>query len=69
MKSRAFVRNMIFQSVKRGESLILTDPKSELYEDMSVYLKEQATSSGFLIWYSRSIATVGTASMRFHTIR
>lgn len=41
MKSRAFVRNMIFQSVKRGESLILTDPKSELYEDMSVYLKEQ----------------------------
>lgn len=41
MKSRAFVRNMIFQSVKRGESLILTDPKSELYEDMSIYLEEQ----------------------------
>lgn len=40
MKSRAFVRNMIFQCVKRGESLILTDPKSELYEDMSLYLKE-----------------------------
>lgn len=41
MKSRAFVRNMIFQSVKRGESLILTDPKSELYEDMAIYLQEQ----------------------------
>ncbi|MBQ2924369.1 MAG: type IV secretory system conjugative DNA transfer family protein, partial [Anaerotignum sp.] len=40
MKSRTFVRNMIFQSVKRGESMILTDPKSELYEDMSVYLEK-----------------------------
>ena len=28
MKSRAFVRNMIFQSVIRGESMVLTDPKS-----------------------------------------
>jgi type IV secretion system protein VirD4 len=40
MKSRAFVRNMIFQSVLRGESMILTDPKSELYEDMSLYLEK-----------------------------
>lgn len=39
MKSRAFARNMIFQSVKRGDSVIVTDPKSELYEDMSEYLK------------------------------
>ena len=28
MKSRAFARNMIFQTVKRGESLVVTDPKS-----------------------------------------
>ena len=40
MKSRSFVRNMVFQSVARGESIILTDPKSELYEDMSIYLEE-----------------------------
>ena len=40
MKSRAFARNMIFQCAKRGESLILTDPKSELYEDMSEYLRK-----------------------------
>lgn len=40
MKSRAFVRNMMFQCVKRGESMVLTDPKSELYEDMSCYLEE-----------------------------
>lgn len=40
MKSRAFVRNVVFQSVKRGESLVLTDPKSELYESMSQYLRD-----------------------------
>lgn len=40
MKSRAISRNMIFQCVKRGESMFVTDPKSELYEDMVVYLKE-----------------------------
>ena len=46
MKSRAYVRNAIFQSVARGidgpgESLIITDPKSELYESMSVYLENE----------------------------
>ncbi len=40
MKSRAFCRNAIFQSVKRGDSIICTDPKSELYEDMSEYLRD-----------------------------
>lgn len=38
-KSRAFVRNRIFQAVIRGESLIITDPKSELYNDCSEYLR------------------------------
>ena len=41
MKSRAFARNMILQCVRRGESMFLTDPKSELYEDTAAYLKEQ----------------------------
>lgn len=47
MKSRAFARNMIFQCVARGqnggigESLIITDPKSELYESMSAYLESE----------------------------
>ena len=40
MKPRAFARNMVLQCVKRGESLIVTDPKSELYEDMSEYLRQ-----------------------------
>lgn len=46
MKSRAYARNVIFQCVARGhgngcgESLIINDPKSELYEDMAQYLEE-----------------------------
>lgn len=45
MKSRAFCRNAIFQSVKRGDSIICTDPKAELYEDMSEYLRD----SGYVV--------------------
>ncbi len=41
MKSRAFARNMIFQCVAREESLIITDPKSELYETMAPYLENE----------------------------
>ena len=33
MKSRAIIRNHVFQSIKRGESAIITDPKSEIYTD------------------------------------
>ena len=40
MKSRAYARNVAFQCVKRGESLIITDPKSELYGDLHNYLIE-----------------------------
>ena len=40
MKSRAYARNVVFQCVKRGESLIITDPKSELYADLCLYLEE-----------------------------
>ena len=39
MKSRAFARVMALQCVRRGESIYLTDPKSELYEDLCVYLR------------------------------
>jgi len=40
MKSRAYVRNMVFQCVRRGESLVITDPKSELYASMAEYLRD-----------------------------
>ena len=41
MKSRAYVRNYIFQATRRGESIVITDPKSEIYEDMAVFLKNE----------------------------
>ena len=41
MKTRAFCVNRILQSAARGESLVITDPKSELYEKTSDYLRSQ----------------------------
>lgn len=40
-KSRSVSRNLILQAARRGESVIVTDPKSELYESMSQYLRDQ----------------------------
>lgn len=33
MKSRAVIRNALFQALRRGESVVVTDPKGELYAD------------------------------------
>lgn len=41
MKSRAFARVMVLQCVRRGESIYVTDPKSELYEDLAAYLRRE----------------------------
>ncbi len=41
MKTRSFCMNRILQGVGRGESLIICDPKSELYEKSSEYLRNQ----------------------------
>lgn len=41
MKTRAFCMNRILQSAARGESLIISDPKSELYEKSSTYLRDK----------------------------
>ena len=41
MKTRAYCVNRIIQSVMRGESLVITDPKSELYEKTSEYLRSK----------------------------
>lgn len=40
-KSRSFTRNMMFQCIRRGESLIVTDPKGELYGDFRNYLERE----------------------------
>lgn len=39
-KTRAFCVNMILQSVARKSSLVICDPKSELYEKTSEYLRD-----------------------------
>lgn len=41
MKTRAYCMNRILQSAARGESLIVCDPKSELYELASEYLRDR----------------------------
>ena len=41
MKTRSFCMNRILQGVSRGESLIICDPKSELYEKSSEYLRDK----------------------------
>lgn len=41
MKTRSFCMNRILQAPVRGESLIISDPKSELYEKSSEYLRDQ----------------------------
>lgn len=40
MKSRALARNMILQATRREESVVVTDPKGELYEESYQYLKD-----------------------------
>lgn len=40
MKTRSFCMNRILQSAVRGESLIICDPKSELYEKSSEYMRD-----------------------------
>lgn len=45
MKSRAFIHNQLLGCIRRGESVIVTDPKSQLYEDFASYFKE----NGYLV--------------------
>lgn len=40
-KSRGFVKPFILQAAKRRESMLIVDPKAELFEFSSAYLKKQ----------------------------
>ena len=40
MKSRAIARNMLFQAIKRSESVVLTDSKAELYDDTAELFRQ-----------------------------
>ena len=46
MKTRAYCINRILQAAAQGESLIICDPKSELYETTSQYLRDE---KGYLV--------------------
>lgn len=39
-KSRCFVRPQILQCVRRGESVIITDPKGEIYADTAEFMRQ-----------------------------
>ncbi|WP_084756920.1 VirD4-like conjugal transfer protein, CD1115 family [Clostridium sp. DMHC 10] len=41
MKSRSFVRPNIMQISEMGQSMILTDPKAEIFESMSEFLRDK----------------------------
>jgi len=41
MKTRGFVKPNILQLANEGKSLIITDPKSEIYREMSTYLERK----------------------------
>ena len=45
MKSRAIVRNKIIGAKRRGESMIVTDPKGELFRDTAIWLRK----SGYIV--------------------
>ena len=40
MKSRAIIRNALFTAIKRNESVVITDPKGELYTDTAELFKD-----------------------------
>lgn len=40
MKSRAVIRNALFQAMKRNESVVITDPKGELYADTAELFRQ-----------------------------
>lgn len=40
-KSFCYVRGAVFQAVRRGESVLVTDPKGEIYCDMAGFLRSQ----------------------------
>ena len=39
MKSRAIIRNALFQALKQNESVVITDPKGEMYADTAELFK------------------------------
>lgn len=60
MKSRAIIRNALFQALRRGESVIVTDSKGELYADTSEMFRNEEYDVKIYNLVSLSTATHGT---------
>lgn len=45
MKSRGIIRPALFQSIRRGESVVISDPKSEMYADTAELFRKH----GYLV--------------------
>ena len=61
MKTRSYCLNRILQGVAAGESLVINDPKSELYETTSEYLATKGLHRpACSIWSARIVPTPGT---------
>lgn len=41
MKSRAYIRTNMLQLAKEGQSMVITDPKGEIFRDMAQFLKNR----------------------------
>lgn len=41
MKSRAYIRTNILQLAKEGQSMVITDPKGEIFRDMAQFLRNR----------------------------
>ena len=63
-KTRAYCINRILQSAARGESLVCSDPKSELYEKTSDTCAARAMSSRYSTSFCRRTPTHGIVWLR-----
>lgn len=61
-KSYCFARPSILQAIKRKESIIITDPKGELYSDTARYAEERGYTVKILNLSYLQGATLGTVS-------
>ena len=63
-KSRKFVRNNIIQLAQLGQSMVITDPKGELFQDMERFLEE----SGYVVKVFNLVNTMLMYSDRWNPL-
>lgn len=63
MKSRAIIRNALLQALKLNESVVITDPKGEMYADTAELYRQNGYDVKVFNLIDRRIATVGTVCL------